>query len=163
MNWVIENPNLFFFPQNLQEWFEEIGLNYFCIIGRCIQQYCDKDDDCPGDDSQCINLICLSIITCIDDNDCGGVLICAISDNEEEGICKPEDELPPECTDIDLSACPPVSNLIFSNYLTNSFPLPPFPFPHFPFLHFPLPISPFSLSPAFFFLAPVCHDHFIFL
>ena len=137
----------YFLSQNLQEWLLPLQ-GYFCIKTRCIQQYCDNNDDCP-DESQCIDEICLKLTTCSDDSDCqfdnGGFLICDISESEEFGICRPEDEPPPGC--IDLSECPPVSNLIFSNYLTNYFPLSPFPFPPFPFLPFPCLLLPCPCLP----------------
>ena len=132
--------------QILQEEFF-VDTRYFCIIGRCIIQSCESNDDCPGgDEGQCIEETCITITICSDDSDCGGFLICGKSESEEDGICTPKEEPPPEC--IESSECPPVSNLTFSSY---PFPLFPFHFPSFPF------------SPAFFFLAPFCHEHFHFL
>ena len=82
----------------------------------CLKETCEVIDDCPD------GLICLNdkCIPCSESGQCPIGQIC------ENDSCIEEIEPEPDCTQSDLSQCPPVLNLILSSYTTNSVSLSSF-------------------------------------
>ena len=76
-----------------QDW---VNQQHFCVLGRCIQLFCERDRDCP-DDSQCYDGQCITVKNCDSNDDCQEGLIC------KDGKCSPDDT---ECRDDE--DCPPV-------------------------------------------------------
>ena len=58
---------------------------YFCVQKRCMQLYCQNDEQCPGENDRCINQNCLTVNDCKTDMDCGDSLVC----NLVLGVCTP--------------------------------------------------------------------------
>ena len=56
---------------------------YFCVQKRCMQLYCQNDEQCPGENDRCINQNCLTVNDCKTDMDCGDSLVC----NLVLGVC----------------------------------------------------------------------------
>ena len=79
--------------EECQEW---VNQQHFCVLGRCIQLFCESDSDCP-DDSQCHDGQCIVVKSCDSNEDCQEGLIC------KDGKCSPDDT---ECRDEE--DCPPV-------------------------------------------------------
>ena len=69
-----------------QSWIDN---KHFCIRDRCIQKFCNEDDDCPHD-SFCFDKFCITGVSCSKNSDCPPGLVC------NYGVCDIEIQ-EPEC------------------------------------------------------------------
>ena len=100
----------------------------------CLKETCEDPDDCPD------GLVCQQE-KC---KPCFKSGQCPVGQRCEEGRCEIK-EPDPDC--IESSDCPPVSNIILSNYTTNSFSLSSFFFKIFQrCLRFTLPVKMFGVT-----------------
>ena len=78
---------------------EWVNQRHFCVIGRCIQLFCETNHDCPKT-SQCYDGLCIVVTSCKNTNDCQDGLLCL------NGKCSPKDDTDGHCQDDD--DCDPV-------------------------------------------------------
>jgi len=68
-----------------KECHEWVNQRHFCVIGRCIQLFCENHKDCPRK-SQCYDGLCIVVTSCKHTEDCQDGLVCL------NGKCSPDDD-----------------------------------------------------------------------
>ena len=67
-----------------------VNQRHFCVIGRCIQLFCENHQDCPSK-SRCYDGLCIVVTSCKHTEDCQDGLVCL------DGKCSPDEDDSKEC------------------------------------------------------------------